>query len=72
MTYRPPKDWVSALDRALPPLDALDPLGKQLLVEGLVTAISQDGRIAVAEAELLRVVCSALHCPLPPMLEVAG
>jgi hypothetical protein len=41
------------------------------LVEGLVAAISQDGRVAVAEAELLRVVCSSLHCPLPPMLESA-
>ena len=72
LAYRPPKDWVAALDRALPPLDAVDPLGKQLLVEGLVASISQDGRVAVAEAELLRVVCSALHCPLPPMLEQAA
>jgi Zn-dependent protease with chaperone function len=70
--YRPPRDWVAALDRALPALDAVDPLGKQLLVEGLVAAISQDGRVAVAEAELLRAVCSALHCPLPPMLESAA
>lgn len=70
--YQPPRDWVAALDRALPPLDAVDPLGKQLLVEGLATAISQDGRVAVAEAELLRVVCSALHCPLPPMLETVA
>ena len=69
LNYQPPRDWVAALDRALPPLDAIDPLGKQLLVEGLVASISQDGRVAVAEAELLRVVCSALHCPLPPMLE---
>jgi Zn-dependent protease with chaperone function len=72
LVYAPPRDWVSALDRALPPLDAIDPLGKQLLVEGLVAAISHDGRIAVAEAELLRVVCSSLHCPLPPMLEHAA
>jgi len=72
MAYAPPRDWVSALDRALPPLDGIDPIGKQLLVEGLVAAISQDGRVAVAEAELLRVVCSALHCPLPPMLEHAA
>lgn len=72
LAYAPPRDWVAALDRALPPLDAVDPLGKQLLVEGLVAAISQDGRVAVAEAELLRVVCSALHCPLPPMLEEAA
>jgi Zn-dependent protease with chaperone function len=72
LKYTPPRDWVAALDRALPQLDAIDPLGKQLLVEGLVAAISHDGRVAVAEAELLRVVCSALHCPLPPMLEHAA
>jgi Zn-dependent protease with chaperone function len=70
--YAPPADWVAALDRALPALDAVDPLGKQLLVEGLVAATSHDGRVAVAEAELLRVVCSSLHCPLPPMLEHAA
>jgi hypothetical protein len=69
LAYAPPRDWISALDRALPPLDAVDPLGKQMLVEGLVASISHDGRVAVAEAELLRVVCSSLHCPLPPMLE---
>ena len=30
------------------PLDALDPLAKEVLVEALVDAISHDGRIAVA------------------------
>ena len=28
-----------------------------------------DAQVSVAEAELLRVVCASLHCPLPPMLE---
>ena len=28
-----------------------------------------DGRVSVAEAELLRTICAVLHCPLPPMLE---
>jgi len=71
-SYAPPRDWVAALDRALPALDAVDATGKQLLVEGLVAAISHDGRVAVAEAELLRVVCASLHCPLPTMLEHAA
>jgi hypothetical protein len=52
-------------------LDALDPLAKQSLVEGLVATISHDNQVAVAEAELLRTLCAALHCPLPPMLERA-
>jgi Zn-dependent protease with chaperone function len=67
--YRPPQAWIAALDESLATLDAVDATGKQLLVEGLVAAISQDGRVAVAEAELLRVVCAGLHCPLPAMLE---
>lgn len=66
-----PRDGVQVLDAVWAPLDALDPLAKQLLVEGLVAAIAHDGRIHVAEAELLRTLCAALHCPLPPVLERA-
>jgi Zn-dependent protease with chaperone function len=69
--YRPPADWVAALDRALDQLDDLEPMGKQLLVEGLSTTSSHDGRVTVAEAELLRTICACLHCPLPPMLAAA-
>jgi hypothetical protein len=67
--YAPPGDFVAALDEALPKLDALDPLSKRLLIEGLTAAIGHDGRIAVAEAELLRTVCAVLHCPVPAMME---
>jgi Zn-dependent protease with chaperone function len=69
--YAPPRNTNEALDKAWPLLDALEPLGKQLLLEGLVAAISSDSQVSVAEAELLRVVCASLHCPLPPMLESA-
>jgi len=65
----PPKQWHQALDRALRELDGLDAAGKQLLVQGLVVACSHDGRITLAEAELLRTVCACLHCPLPAVLE---
>jgi Zn-dependent protease with chaperone function len=60
---------VLALDLVWEPLDALDPLAKQALIEGITATISHDGRVNVAEAELLRTICGALHCPLPPMLE---
>ncbi|HWT15083.1 MAG TPA: M48 family metallopeptidase [Patescibacteria group bacterium] len=60
--------WHDSLVPALSTLDQLDSAGKQLLIEAMVTTISHDGHIAVAEAELLRVACAALHCPLPPML----
>jgi len=67
--YAPPADAPAALEEVWPVLDLLEPYGKELLIEGLVAAVSSDGRIAVAEAELLRTVCACLHCPLPPLLE---
>jgi Zn-dependent protease with chaperone function len=69
--YVAPAQGALALDAAWERLDELEPPGKELLIEGLVAAISHDNHVAVAEAELLRVVCAALHCPLPPMLESA-
>ena len=69
--YAPPGRGVTALDDVLPALDALDPLAKQVLVEGIVAAIAFDGSVCVAEAELLRTLCASLHCPLPPMLAQA-
>jgi Zn-dependent protease with chaperone function len=67
--FAPPADWAMALDRALPKLDLLTPAGKELVVRGLTHAISADGMVSVSEAELLRTVCAALHCPLPPVLQ---
>ena len=67
--YAPPANGVLALDAVWEPLDALDPLAKQVMVEAITAAVSHDGRISVAEAELLRTICGVLHCPLPPMLE---
>lgn len=68
-SYTPPRDINAALDAIWPPLDALEPMAKELLLEGLVVAISHDGQVTVEEAELLRTVCASLHCPLPPVLE---
>jgi hypothetical protein len=64
----PRPNGLLALDDAWAPLDALDPLAKEVLVEAIAATISHDGRIAIAEAELLRAICGTLHCPLPPML----
>ncbi len=71
LPYAPPANGVLALDAVWEPLDALDPLAKQAMVEAVTAAVSHDGRVSVAEAELLRMICGALHCPLPPMLERA-
>ncbi|KFN50956.1 M48 family metallopeptidase [Arenimonas composti] len=67
--FQPPKDPLRALDEALPVLEKVEPVGKQLLLEAVVVAIGHDGRLTVAEAELLRVVCASLQVPLPPMLD---
>ena len=63
-----PADWPQALDAALTRLDQLMPLAKQMLIEALVKTLAHDGRVTVGEAELLRVTCASLHCPLPPAL----
>ena len=69
VAYEPPKRGVLALDEVWEPLDRLEPLAKQMLVEAVTTAAMHDGRVTVAESELLRTICGVLHCPLPPMLE---
>jgi Zn-dependent protease with chaperone function len=70
--YMQRAEWTVALDHALPILDALTPSGKELLVRGLTAAIGADGKVSVTEAELLRTICAALHCPLPPQLDQAA
>jgi Zn-dependent protease with chaperone function len=60
--------WPEALHGALRELTRLRPLGKKLLVEGLVRTVAHDRKLSVAEGELLRTVCATLHCPLPPIL----
>lgn len=66
--YALPEDWHGALDNALATLSRLQPEGKQLVVHALTRAIAADGKVSVAESELLRVVCAVLGCPLPPLL----
>jgi hypothetical protein len=58
-------DWSEALDNALPSLDQLKPAEKEKLVKALIATVMEDNRIAVAEMELLRVMCSVIHVPLP-------
>jgi len=64
-------NWQSPLDLALSRLDQLAPAAKEQLVEALAKTITHDQKTTVGEAELLRVVCATLHCPLPPFLATA-
>ncbi|MBW7930037.1 MAG: M48 family metalloprotease [Gammaproteobacteria bacterium] len=65
--YRIQQGWSAGLDRALHCLDGLGPADKAQVVEALAITIIHDGRISLAEGELLRAICAALHCPLPPL-----
>ncbi len=67
--YRVPENWVAAVDHALERLDGLKPMFKQALLEALIRTMSHDGRITLEEVELLRAICAALHCPMPPQLQ---
>ncbi len=69
MPYSPPARGVSALDEVWEPLDRLNPMAKQVMVEAITATISHDGRVTVGEGELLRTLCAVLHCPLPSRLE---
>jgi hypothetical protein len=60
--------WQTSLDPLLQRLDGLRPIDKELAVEGLATVVLADGRVTIEEAELLRLICACLHCPLPPFL----
>jgi len=59
------EDWAESLDDALPALDKLKPADKETLVKALIATVMADDRVAVAELELLRVVCAVIHVPLP-------
>ncbi|MBZ2188614.1 M48 family metallopeptidase [Alcanivorax sp. JB21] len=62
------------LDRltpALTELAGLTPLLKAGLVDACADAVLADNRVQVAEAELLRAVCTLLDCPMPPLFTPA-
>ena len=60
-----PAAWQTPFEHALDELDGLLPAAKELLIQGLVAAVHADGVISTEEAELLRVICASVHCPLP-------
>jgi hypothetical protein len=67
--FAPLTDWQRPMDVALSRLDALAPPAKEQLIEGLTQTVAHDGKMTIGEAEILRVVCAVLHCPLPPLLK---
>lgn len=65
LSFTLPENWQAAMDKSLHELDALRASDKQLVVEAMAVVVSEDGVVTVAEAELLRVICASLHCPVP-------
>jgi len=65
----PDNNWIDVLDQGLLSLDALPMSIKQVLIEALSITIAFDDEVSLVESELLRAICSTLHCPLPPMLK---
>jgi hypothetical protein len=59
------ENWIGVMDKSLPELDQLKPADKEKLVRALIATVMSDNRVAVAEMELLRVICSVIHVPLP-------
>ena len=70
--YEQIAQWPKALADSLARLASLRPFAKKVLIEGLVRCIAHDQKLSVEEGELLRTVCSVLHCPLPPILATPG
>lgn len=60
------------LAQALKRLAGLTPMLKSLLVDACADAVLADQRVQVAEAELLRAVCTLLDCPMPPLFDAAA
>ncbi len=61
----------SRLGDALDKLADASPAIKGRVVDGMAHCVLIDGKVTVEEAELLRVICSTLDCPLPPFLPKA-
>jgi hypothetical protein len=60
---------LATVNRTLENLRDLAPLAKAILIRGLFATVTTDGKIRVAEAEVMRLVGAVLDCPLPPLLE---
>jgi DNA-binding Xre family transcriptional regulator len=56
------------LNLALQQLKRLTPLLKQPVVDACIDCILHDGKAVAGELELLQAICSALECPLPPII----
>ncbi len=60
---------IATVEAALYELKLLAPLKKPLVIKACLAIVMADGKLTVAEGELMRAICAALDSPLPPLLE---
>jgi hypothetical protein len=63
--FAPLANWTLPLDQALAQLESLRPIAKELMLEALQATVKFDGEVSPAERELIRLIASSLHCPIP-------
>lgn len=63
-----PEYTVDILAHSLDILLRLNGKGRRKLLRAIVEVADHDKRLTIVEAELIRVVCATLDCPLPPVL----
>jgi len=60
---------IAGVESALYKLKLLAPLKKPILIKACLEVVMADGKLTVAEGELMRAICAALDTPLPPIIE---
>lgn len=59
---------VARLDQVLDLLAGTSAATRRALVQAVESAVLHDERVTLSETELLRAICAALDCPLPPFV----
>lgn len=66
---KPKREYtVDILNHSLDILSKSNNKGRQKLLRAVSEVADHDKQLTVAEAELIRVICATLDCPLPPIL----
>ena len=63
-----PDYTVRILNHSLDVLRKLNGKGRRKLLRAISEVADHDNHLTIAEAELIRVICATLDCPLPPIL----
>ncbi|MEL7186687.1 MAG: M48 family metallopeptidase [Pseudomonadota bacterium] len=67
--FRANRDYtIAILNNGLDTLLGLNAKGQESLMRAIGATVAHDGKLAIAEAELLRAICATLDYPLPPIL----